>query len=306
VNEKQILTFYFFYLMENFLTNIAKANENVANIENQLFDVEMKPLIVADTNFSVVDWYGVFKSTGGNQLGIVGNRFLPTQPRAVFQAFCDAILDYGLDTAKMRYTEVKGGEVVRFSIDLEPISYINLRKQEDTTIPTLNLQIGLNGKVTTSMFLSTLRLICTNGAKKSFTEFATSFKNVKGNQGKIVGMFDDVVRCMEEVTDVKELYARMNKVTINQDVVNTYLKRVADIDMAKYNEYAKQKQNSIDAMNKSIELEISRTGANLFGLYNGLTHYANHEINTKDKDSVFSGVGSKLIARAEKVMLELV
>jgi hypothetical protein len=292
--------------MENFLTNIAKANENVANIENQLFDVEMKPLIVADTNFSVVDWYGVFKSTGGNQLGIVGNRFLPTQPRAVFQAFCDAILDYGLDTAKMRYTEVKGGEVVRFSIDLEPISYINLRKQEDTTIPTLNLQIGLNGKVTTSMFLSTLRLICTNGAKKSFTEFATSFKNVKGNQGKIVGMFDDVVRCMEEVTDVKELYARMNKVTINQDVVNTYLKRVADIDMAKYNEYAKQKQNSIDAMNKSIELEISRTGANLFGLYNGLTHYANHEINTKDKDSVFSGVGSKLIARAEKVMLELV
>jgi hypothetical protein len=256
--------------------------------------------------FNVVDTFGVFKSTGGNQLGIVGNRFQPTQPKAVFQAFCDAILNYGLDTAKMRYTEVKGGEVVRFSIDLEPISYINLRKQEDVTIPTLNLQIGLNGKVTTSMFLSTLRLICTNGAKKSFTEFATSFKNVKGNQGKIVGMFDDVVRCMEEVTDVKELYARMNKVEINQDVVNTYLKRVADIDMKLYNEYAKVKQNSIDAMNKSIELEIGRTGATLFGLYNGLTHYANHEINTKDKDSVLSGVGSKLIAKAEKVMLELV
>lgn len=300
--------------MENFMTNIASANENVAKIENQLFDVLMLPLGITEPTwlnlvgeeFNVVDTFGVFKSTGGNQLGIVGNRFQPTQPKAVFQAFCDAILNYGLDTAKMRYTEIKGGEVVRFSIDLEPISYINLRKQEDVTIPTLNLQIGLNGKVTTSMFLSTLRLICTNGAKKSFTEFATSFKNVKGNQGKIVGMFDDVVRCMEEVTDVKELYARMNKVTINQDVVNTYLKRVADIDMKLYNEYNKQKQNSIDAMNKSIELEIGRTGATLFGLYNGLTHYANHEINTKDKDSVLSGVGSKLIAKAEKVMLELV
>ena len=292
--------------MENFMLNIANANQNVANIENQLFDVEMKPLIVADPNFTVVDWYGVFKSTGGNHLGVVGNRFLPTQPRAVFQAFCDAILDYGLDTEKLRYTEVKGGEVVRFSIDLEPISYINLRKQEDVTIPTLNLQIGLNGKVTTSMFLSTLRLVCTNGAKKSFTEFTTSFKNVKGNQGKIVGMFDDVVRCMEEVKDVKELYARMQKVEINQDVVNTYLKRVADIDMAMYGDYAKQKQNTIDLINQSIELEIGRTGATLFGLYNGLTHYANHEINTKDKDSVFSGVGSKLIAKAEKVMLELV
>jgi hypothetical protein len=292
--------------MENFMLNIANANQNVANIENQLFDVVMKPLIVADPEFIVEDEFGVFKSTGGKKLGSVGNRFAPTQPRAVFGAFCDAILNKGLDTEKLRYTEVKGGQVVRFSIDLEPISYINLRKQEDVTIPTLNLQIGLNGKVVTSMFLSTLRLVCTNGAKKSFTEFTTSFKNVKGNQGKIVGMFDDVVRCMEEVKDVKELYARMQKVEINQDVVNTYLKRVADIDMAMYGDYAKQKQNTIDLINQSIELEIGRTGATLFGLYNGLTHYANHEINTKDKDSVFSGVGSKLIAKAEKVMLELV
>ena len=294
--------------MENFMLNIANANQNVANIENQLFDVVLEEFITNNPKRLVKERFGIYKVTENDeyQLGEIGNRFAPTQPRAVFQAFCDVILKKGLDTEKLRYTEVKGGEVVRFSIDLEPISYINLRKQEDVTIPTLNLQIGLNGKVTTSMFLSTLRLICTNGAKKSFTEFKTSFKNVKGNQGKIVGMFDDVVRCMEEVKDVKELYARMQKVEINQDVVNTYLKRVADIDMKMYNEYAKVKQNSIDAMNKSIELEIGRTGATLFGLYNGLTHYANHEINTKDKDSVFSGVGSKLIAKAEKLVLELV
>jgi hypothetical protein len=292
--------------MENFMTNIAKSNENIAKIENQLFDVEMKPLIVADPNFSVVDWFGVFKSTGGNQLGIVGNRFAPTQPKAVFQAFCDAILEYGLDTANLRYTEVKGGEIVRFSIDLEPISYVNLRKQEDTTIPTLNLQIGLNGKVPTSMFLSTLRLICTNGAKKSFTEFTTSFKNVKGNQGKIVGMFNDVVRCMEQVENVNQIYASMQKVKINQKVVNKYINRIMAIDMAMYGDYNKQKQTTIDLLNNSIELEIGRTGATLFGLYNGFTHYANHSINTKDKDSVFSGVGSKVILKTEKELFELV
>ena len=288
------------------MLNIAQGNENITKIENQLFDVEMKPLMVADPTFNVVDWYGVFKSVGGNQLGVVGNRFQPTQPKAVFQAFCDAILEYGLDTKNLKYTEVKSGEIVRFSIDLEPISYVNLRKQQDVTIPTLNLQIGLNGKVPTSMFLTTLRLVCTNGAKKSFTEFQTSFKNVKGNQGKIVGMFNDVVRCMQEVGKVSELYQIMNKVEINQDAVNTYLKRVADIDMAKYGEYTKQKQNTIDLINNSIELEIGRTGATLFGFYNGITHYANHSINTKDADSIITGVGSKMILKAEKLMLELV
>jgi len=288
------------------LTNIAKANENVTNIENQLFDVIMKPLTVGSSQkFTVVDYYGIFKNTGGNQLGVVGKRFAPTQPRAVFLAFCDAILEYGLDTANLRYTEVKSGEIVRFSIDLAPISYINLRKQEDITIPTLNLQIGLNGKVPTSMFLSTLRLVCTNGAKKSFTEFQTSFKNVKGNQGKIVGMFNDVVRCMEQVENVNEIYAKMNSVTINQAQVDTYLKRVFDIDMKLYNEYNKQKQGTIDLINNSMALELDRTGATLFGFYNGVTHYANHAINTKDSDSVFSGVGSKVINKVENLILEL-
>jgi hypothetical protein len=291
--------------MEDFMLNIAKANETVINISNQLFDVEMKPLTVEGKHFNVVDWYGVFKSTGGTQLGIVGNRFAPTQPKAVFMAFCDAILEYGLDTAKMRYTEVKSGEIVRFSIDLNPISFKNKFGKMDKTIPTLNLQIGLNGKVPTSMFITTLRLICTNGAKKSFTEFTTSFKNVKGNQGKIVGMFDDVVRCIDEIKTLNQFYKKLNNVTINQDAVNTYLKRVCDIDMAKYNEYNKQKQGTIDLINNSIELEIGRTGATLFGFYNGITHYANHEIKTQDTDSIITGVGSRMINKVENLMLEL-
>jgi hypothetical protein len=128
---------------------------------------------------------------------------------------------------------------------------------------------------------------------------------VKGNQGKIVGMFNDVVRCMQEVGKVSELYQIMNKVEINQDAVNTYLKRVCDIDMAKYGDYTKQKQNTIDLINQSIELEIGRTGATLFGFYNGITHYANHSINTKDTDSIITGVGSKMILKAENLMLEL-
>jgi hypothetical protein len=287
------------------LTNIAKANENVANIESQLFDVEMKPLMVADPEFSVVDWFGVFKSTGGNQLGIVGNRFQPTQPRAVFMAFCDAILEYGLDPAKLCYTEVKSGEIVRFSIELNPIKFINKFGAEDVTIPTLNLQIGLNGKVVTSMFITTLRLVCTNGAKATFTEFTTSFKNVKGNQGKIVGMLEDVVRCINEVERLNTFYIGLNDVKINQTAINKYLKRVCDIDMAKYGEYNKQRQATIDLINNSIELEIGRTGKTLFGFYNGITHYANHVIKTQDPDNIITGVGSKMILKAENLMLEL-
>jgi hypothetical protein len=266
----------------------------------------MRPLIVADPIFQVSDTFGVFKSSGGGQLGVVGKSFNPTQPRAVFEAFCDAILEYGLDTATLKMTEVKNGEIVRFSVDLEPISYINIAKKEDTTIPTLNLQLGLNGKVKTSMYLSTLRLVCTNGAKKSFTEFQTSFKNVKGNEGKIVGMLNDVVNCVNEVKNVNELYQRMQTVKVNDEIVKKYIDRVLGYDLDNLKEYSKIKQQNIELIRESIDLEIGRTGKTLFGLYNGFTHYANHQIKTKDTDNVFSGVGSKVIKSTEKLILEMV
>jgi len=288
------------------LSEITQANENVKNVENQLFDVVMQPLIVADPKFQVSDTFGVFKSSGGGQLGVVGKSFNPTQPRAVFEAFCDAILEYGLDTATLKMTEVKNGEIVRFSVDLEPISYINIAKKEDTTIPTLNLQLGLNGKVKTSMYLSTLRLVCTNGAKKSFTEFQTSFKNVKGNEGKIVGMLNDVVNCVNEVKNVNELYQRMQTVKVNDEIVKKYIDRVLGYDLDNLKEYSKIKQQNIELIRESIDLEIGRTGKTLFGLYNGFTHYANHQIKTKDTDNVFSGVGSKVIKSTEKLILEMV
>ena len=105
--------------------------------------------------------------------------------------------------------------------------------------------------------------------KKTFTEFTTSFKNVKGNQGKIVGMFNDVVRCISEVDNIKEFYKKLNTVKVDDNAVKMYLGRLLELDLAKYGDFNKQKQQTIDLINNSINLEIGRTGATLFGLYNG-------------------------------------
>ena len=288
------------------MENVFETHETIRSIEKKLFDVELKPLLVADPMFKVEDWYGIFKSTGGTQLGIVGNRFLPTQPRAVFEAFCDAILKYGLNPSTLRYRVIKDGQIVRFSIRLsESISFINKFGQLDETFLTLNLEIGLNGKTKSRICISTLRKICLNGAVANFTEFEVSYKNVKGNQGKIVGMLDAVSKCVNQVKQLKQLYLRLNNIVINQEVIDLYLKRVHDIDMDKYDEYHPNKQANIDLINNSIKLELGRTGNTLFGLYNGSTHYANHVINTEDTDSVFTGVGSRLITKAEDTIFEM-
>jgi hypothetical protein len=292
--------------MDKILKSVSDAQENIKAIEKQMFTVELQPLIVADPIFQVIDTFGIFKSEGGFQLGVIGKRFAPTQPMQVFEAFCDAIRDYGLAPEKLKFIEINGGSKVRFSIPIQTVSFKNIRGVMDTTEVILNLQIGFDGKTKSSMFLTTLRLVCTNGAKKVFTEFETSFKNVKGNLGKIVGMTDDVIKCASQITALEQLYLAMNKAEVNDEVKELYLKRVFDFELSKYGDYSKQRQNNIDLIMKSVDLEIGRTGQTLFGLYNGVTHYTNHIMKTDNPDNVYSGTGLNWNTKAEKAVLEFV
>jgi hypothetical protein len=171
----------------------------------------------------------------------------------------------------------------------------------------LCIQTGFDGLTKTSLYLYTHRLICTNGAKASNTEFQASFKNTKGNQGKVVGLCNDVSKAVSQLDDLKELYKSLDKVQVKQDIVNEYLKKVMDLDIHRSEEWSPRKQNIFDAINESIAIEFQRTGATLFGLYNGITHYTNHVASGHESsDFVFVDNGAKLNDKALAFVSELV
>ena len=158
------------------LKNISESHKAVQNIENQLFNVVKLPLYTGiDDKFTIENGFGLFKENGGSQLGIVGKDFNASQPKAIFEAFCDASLQSGFDIDKLNYFEMKEGKKIRFSIPIAKVSFKNIRGAEDTTNVILNVQTGFDGNTATSLYLETYRLICTNGMKKTFTEFKAKF-----------------------------------------------------------------------------------------------------------------------------------
>jgi hypothetical protein len=219
----------------NILENIAKSHKAVKNIENQLFNVVKMPLYTGvDDKFTIENGFGLFKENGGTQLGIVGKDFNPSQPSAIFEAFCDASLQSGFDIDELKYFEMKEGKKVRFSIPIAKISFTNVRGVEDTTDVILNVQTGFDGNTATSLYLETYRLICTNGMKKTFTEFKAKFRNTNGNEGKIAGMLADVTKCVSQVDKLEEMYIHLNSVKVNQKAVDKYIQSVFGYDLDKY------------------------------------------------------------------------
>lgn len=285
------------------LENITEQMENFAKIQSQLETIVKVQLHPNIEGYNAPKSFGIYKESGGSALGVTGDVFIPTQPRLIL----DSLLDCSVDLSKMTYHEMKGGSKVRFQIPLKTIEFKNARKVGDVTDVSLCIQTGFDGLTKTSLYLHTHRLICINGAKASNTEFQASFKNTIGNQGKVVGLCNDVSKAVLQLDGLKDLYKALDKVEVNQGVVNEYLKKVMDLDIHKSEEWSSRKKNIYDAINESIALEFGRTGATLFGLYNSITHYTNHVVTGhENSDFVFVDNGAKLNDKALAFVSELV
>jgi hypothetical protein len=245
----------------------------------------------------------MYRTTGGASLGVVGKDFTATQPIALL----DGLVGCGLDLSKLTYNELKDGAKVYFDIPAGQIAFRYIKGIEDVTDVSVRVQTGFDGNTSTSLYIYTHRLICTNGMKATVTEFKAKFKNTSGNQGKALSLCYDVAEAIKNLTKLEELYLRLDKVQINQSIIDSYLKQVASIDLAIKDEWSTRKTNMYNDLMGSINLEIGRTGATAFGLLQGITHYTNHVASgSGSNEYILLDTGAKMNDKAMQFLSKLV
>jgi hypothetical protein len=281
----------------------------IQKIEDSLFDVVKVQLHPNLPDFESPLSYGMYRESGGKPLGTVGKDFTPQSPKLIFESLLECIrTNEQIDLSKLKYHEMKGGAKVRFEIPIGQVSFKNMIGKEDTSEVSLNIQTGFDGNTKTSLYLSTYRLVCSNGMKASVTEFTTSFKNTPGNVGKALSLCDDIAKGIGNMTKLEEMYQFLNNTKVSQAQVDAFLLKVTGRNMKEYNEYTIQARQVMDKINESVALEFSRTGATAFGLFNGITHYTNHVASEKADDLteyIYLGTGMSMNDKALKYALEI-
>jgi len=285
------------------LNKLEAGFKNQSTIEDKLFDVQLEQLVPTKEGFEVPTAFGVYKSTGGQPLGVVGKTYVPTQPRALYEG----LLDCDIDMANASFNTYKDGARCYFDIPIERLSFKNNMGIADETDVSIRLNTGFDGKTKTTFNVHTHRLICSNGMKVTTTEFSMGFKNTTGNQGKALSICHDVSRILETITDVKQLYVDLDSIQINGNIVDKYLARVMDIDKALRSEWTTKKTNIYNNVMGSIQTEFERTGTTAFGLLQGITHYTNHVASVSGSDDyLLGGTGGKTNDKALKFLTELI
>lgn len=289
--------------MENLISNIESGFSNQETIESKLFNVQLEQLTPTKPGFDIPQAFGVYKSTGGASLGVVGKNYVPTQPTALWAGMQDC----GLDLSEAEFKTYKNDTRCYFTIPIEMLGFKNAKGKWDETNVWVVIQTGFDGNTATTCYLLTFRPFCDNQLKISNSEAVVKFKNTKGNQGKVLSLCDDIVRCAGTFSDLKEVYKTFDRTQINQKVVDNYLDKVFNIDVKIKDEWNTRKLNMYNDIMGAMDLEFGRTGATAFGLLQGTTYYTNHiATNSGSDDYLLAGTGSKTNDKAMKVLMEMV
>lgn len=256
----------------------------VTEIESRLFDTKKIQLHPNLEGFESPEAHGIYKTTGGKALGVVGRTFSPVDSKRLFKSLVTGLIENQIPLDKLKYSTLKGDSKILFSVPIKVMSFINAKGTEDATVLKLNLQSGYDGWTSTSLFITAWREICSNGMKCNVTEFKSTFKNVKGNVGKIETLTEDIVRVISKAETYEKLLNSFNELTLSDYQVNKFIERVFGMNKKDYSLWSTRKQNTWDSINRSVGLEIERTGQTLWGALNGVTHYTNHIASTSNRE----------------------
>lgn len=285
-------------MSDNILEKIEQENEKIATLKDKLIVAKKVQLHAGIEGFESPKAYGVYRNTGGNPLGVVGDSFNPMDLSMFLDAIVNSITNSSLDldVDALQYKEYKGGSKVSFVLPMKNYE-IESPMVGDIISTELRFNTGFDGKTKTSISYFTRRLWCKNGASSVHKEVEISFKNTKNSQNKALVFCDNLVQGFENVEDYVKKLNELVKKPITQKEIDEYFLRVFGVNRHTKEEEGKQKkrkQNVFDKINEATLIELNNTGYNLFSLLQGSTRYFTHELAEGDEEKlIYSTINDK-------------
>lgn len=143
------------------------------------------------------------------------------------------------------------------------------------------------------------------------------FRHTANGEEKILelpGLFERYLGFKQETNATLE---KLSGVYVTAEVMESLVAHLTDTDILAVNgltegfkELSTKKKNIITQLHRDIRSELNAKGETLWGLFNGVTWYANHshtvkKTNTKD-ESILAGTGHNMMNKAYDFLAELV
>lgn len=281
--------------MEAILEKIEMESNKIEELRGKLIQPKKIQLHSGIEGWNSPKAYGIYRHTGGDALGVVGESFKPMDLSMFLDSIVNSITqsNLDLDINKLNYTEYRGGKKIAFSIPLKDFEIKESRMVGDIVATKLLIKTGFDGNTKCSISYSCFRLWCKNGSGAWHDEEGISFKNTKNNMDKLLVFSENLIKVANDVEDYIKRLGKLALKSITQSEMDEYYLRVFGINRYNYQESHKRTQNIFDAINQATAIELQNTGDNLYSLLNGTTRFLTHNVaEGSEEEILFSNVAN--------------
>jgi hypothetical protein len=290
--------------MSNILDSISNEFKNIDAICERLFEPKKIQLHTGIEGFESPKAYGIYRHTGGDALGVVGDTYQPASPKLFLTNVVESAISAGLDLSKLTYNEYCGGSKISFDIPLQDFD-IPSPMVGDTLATKLQFKTGFDGLTKVSLGFYTYRLWCSNGAKSWQKDIGLSYKNTANNHAKSMLYTHEIMKAISNVKDYHNSLTTLLKTPVTSKQVETFYHNLTGVTLAEAKEISTRKRNIMDAINNSVAIEMQNTGANLFSLLQGVTRYTTHEAANGSEEKLMYASASKTSDLAHQLIFEM-
>lgn len=235
--------------------------------------------------------FGVFRNDNDQWLGTVGNRYTPMQNYEVVETVIQA--SEGLNLPTTRGGMFDGGKKIFVQVEL-PTENIGMGGVK-RWITATNSHDGS----TAIGFGSTSQVIkCTNTFHTAHRGL-DKFRHTESASARVQSAMQDLRQAMSLDLGLMDNFKRMADIHLRDEMIESVIRKIFKVDLNRQqDDVSTRKLNQVEAFANSLQTEINLEGKTLWGLFNGVTRYTNHDRSFKsveDKNEyLMHGGGYKL------------
>lgn len=259
-------------------------------IENPVANWDVIERPIYSNNAELNGYKAIFRSDNEHLLNVAKATYTPTT-NSRFIEVVERLSDI-TDFPIRCYDEFQGGKKILAYLECtQPIQVQGFDFKD-------YMLIGNSHDSSTGFFIgnSSQMIRCSNRFSAMFRQLQV--RHTRNHDNEI----DQLLNCVDSyMKHRRQLFNKMERfanVEVDEEIKNALIARLVNMtqeEMLGQSELSSRKRNIILDIDKSILLECNALGDNLFGLFNGVTHYTTHI--RSNKEEVFCnalGGGAKL------------
>ena len=285
--------------MENVIEKNEQLLNHVLDIMNRYklnWDVKKIPLFTNEEGGSLqTGSYGIFRSDNNAWLSTQGKNYVPLQNFDLVSSVITAsqnIREFNLD--EVHAGQLSQGRKIYVQLPMEDEEIGN--SKVNRWITALNSH---DGSSCVAFGSQQTVVICQNTFYMAYKNL-THVRHNMNAKDKLMAMANDLNNSLMEDKLLTEQFKRWVDMPVTPIQIEMVKKSIVSLTEEKEGEkISMRKQNQLIKIDRAIEQEFSLEGENLWGLFNGVTRYTNHNMSlskTRDeiKESLMVGQGARI------------